>query len=125
MNEKTQTMPTDSQQALLDEVRIIPLIGAKARQRFQEVLDQHHYLGKIKPVGEQLYYVAADAKGGLAGSAAVQLARQASQASGCLDRMYPCPTRATLKFDRQQQPLSNSAPALRSQSGLTGAAFDS
>ena len=64
MNEKTQTMPTDSQQALLDEVRIIPLIGAKARQRFQEVLDQHHYLGKIKPVGEQLYYVAIDAKGG-------------------------------------------------------------
>jgi len=64
MNEKTQTMPTDSQQALLDEVRIIRLIGAKARQRFQEVLDQHHYLGKIKPVGEQLYYVATDAKGG-------------------------------------------------------------
>ena len=54
MNEKTQTMPTDSQQALLDDVRIIPLIGAKARQRFHEVLDQHHYLGKIKPVGEHV-----------------------------------------------------------------------
>jgi len=57
-------MPAGAQQTLLDEIRIVPLVGAKARHRFQEVLDEHHYLGKIKPVGEQLYYVALDAKGG-------------------------------------------------------------
>jgi Domain of unknown function (DUF4338)/DDE_Tnp_1-associated len=57
-------MPTGAEQALLDEIRIVPLVGAKARHRFQEVLDEHHYLGKIRPVGEQFYYVALDAKGG-------------------------------------------------------------
>jgi len=64
MSKNTHQLPTACQQALLEEVRIIPLVGAKARHRFQEALDEHHYLGKIKPVGEQLYYVAVDAKGG-------------------------------------------------------------
>jgi len=63
MSKKTLQMPNDSEQALLGEVRIILLTGAKARRRFQEVLDQYHYLGKLKPMGEQLYYVAVDAKG--------------------------------------------------------------
>ena len=64
MTTVTQKMPTASEQALLDEVRIIPLLGAKAHRRFQELLDQHHYLGKIRAVGEQFYYVAVDAQGG-------------------------------------------------------------
>jgi len=33
------------------------------RRRFQRLLDRHHYLGGVKAVGEQLYYVAVDARG--------------------------------------------------------------
>jgi hypothetical protein len=33
------------------------------RRRFQRLLQQHHYLGALKPVGEQMYYVALDAQG--------------------------------------------------------------
>jgi len=64
MSKNTLRMPKDCEQALLAGIRIIPLTGATARRRFQEKLAQHHYLGKLKPMGEQLYYVAVDAKGG-------------------------------------------------------------
>jgi hypothetical protein len=33
------------------------------RRRFQRLLHQHHYLGGLKPVGEQMYYAAVDAQG--------------------------------------------------------------
>jgi len=56
-------MPTESQQALLEDVRVILVPQPKDRQRFQRLLDRHHYLGRLKPVGEQLYYVAVDAQG--------------------------------------------------------------
>ena len=55
-------MPKASEQTLLEEIRVIPLLGAKARRRFQQALDEYHYLGKIHPVGEQIYYVAVDSK---------------------------------------------------------------
>jgi len=57
-------MPNACQQTLLEQVRVVPLSEIKARCRFQQLLDKHHYLGSIKPVGEQLYYVALDARGG-------------------------------------------------------------
>ena len=53
----------DAQQALLDQVRIVPVTEPQERRRFQRLLQQHHYLGALKPVGEQMYYAAVDAQG--------------------------------------------------------------
>jgi len=33
------------------------------RRRFQRLLQKHHYLGSLKPVGEQMYYAAVDVQG--------------------------------------------------------------
>jgi hypothetical protein len=33
------------------------------RERFKQLLDEHHYLGSLKAVGERLHYVATDARG--------------------------------------------------------------
>jgi len=63
MSKKAPPKPTASEQALLDEVRLILIPQAKDRQRFQRLLKAHHYLGGLKPVGEQLYYAAVDAQG--------------------------------------------------------------
>jgi len=63
MREKKVRMPTEAEQALLDEVRVVLIPKAKQRRRFQRLLERHHYLGGLKPVGEQLYYAAVDAKG--------------------------------------------------------------
>jgi hypothetical protein len=38
-------------------------LAAIERRRFQRLLQQHHYLGGLKPVGEQMYYAAVDARG--------------------------------------------------------------
>jgi hypothetical protein len=53
----------DTEQALLDQVRIVLVTEPDERRRFQRLLQQHHYLGALKPVGEQMYYVAVDAQG--------------------------------------------------------------
>ena len=63
MSKITQRMPTEVQQALLEEVRVILIPQRQDRRRFQRLLERHHYLGRLKPVGEQLYYVAVDAQG--------------------------------------------------------------
>ena len=63
MSKKAPPKPTASEQALLDEVRVVLIPQAKDRQRFQRLLQAHHYLGSLKPVGEQLYYAAVDAQG--------------------------------------------------------------
>jgi len=52
-----------SEQALLKEVRVVLVTDAEERRRFQGLLAKHHYLGRIKAVGEQLYYVAVDGQG--------------------------------------------------------------
>jgi hypothetical protein len=56
-------MATQSEQALPEDVRAILISKPKQRRRFQRLLDRHHYLGGLKPVGEQLYYAAVDGKG--------------------------------------------------------------
>lgn len=63
MNKAARGKSPASEQVLLDEVRVVLLPQAKARQRFQRLLKTHHYLGGLKPVGEQLYYAAVDAQG--------------------------------------------------------------
>jgi len=52
-----------TEQALLDQVRIVPVTERDDRRHFQRLLQQHHYLGALKPVGEQMYYAAVDAQG--------------------------------------------------------------
>jgi hypothetical protein len=54
--------PDAQEQAVLDEV-CVRLLEPDEIKRCHELLDQHHYLGSLKPVGERLYYVAADAAG--------------------------------------------------------------
>ena len=63
MSKKTRFTPTATEQTLLEEVRVVLIPQAKDRQRFQRLLKEQHYLGSLKPVGEQLYYVAADSQG--------------------------------------------------------------
>jgi hypothetical protein len=63
MRNPTRRLPSAPQQALLQDVQVILISEKRDRQRFQLLLKRHHYLGAIKPVGEQLYYVAVDAKG--------------------------------------------------------------
>ena len=45
---------------MLEELRVVLLPEANNRRRFQNLFHTHHYLGGLKPVGEQLYYVAVD-----------------------------------------------------------------
>ena len=53
----------DAEQALLDHVHVVLVTEPDERRRFQRLLQQHHYLGGLKPVGEQMYYAAVDAQG--------------------------------------------------------------
>jgi hypothetical protein len=50
------------QQHPLDQVRLW-VASPPEVLRIQRLLEQHHYLGRIRPVGERLYYVASDSKG--------------------------------------------------------------
>jgi hypothetical protein len=55
--------PTEREQRILEQVRVRPL-RADERSRFMRLLDRHHYLGGLQPVGEQMLYVAVTARGG-------------------------------------------------------------
>jgi len=57
---KPRCLPDQVQQRLLQGVRV-DLATASQLPRLNELLDQHHYLGSLRPVGERLYYVARDA----------------------------------------------------------------
>lgn len=54
-----------SEPALIDleQVRLIPITDKEERRHFQRLLRKHHYLGGLRAVGEQFYYVAVDAQG--------------------------------------------------------------
>jgi hypothetical protein len=55
---KTQQPPLP----LLKEVRV-DLASAAQIPRINKLLDQHHYLGCLRPVGQRLYYIARDGAG--------------------------------------------------------------
>jgi len=55
-------MPNLEEPALLDPVQV-RLAEKNDLPRFHRLLDQHHYLKRIKPVGERLEYLATDAQG--------------------------------------------------------------
>ena len=59
---KTLRLPDCDQQALLDQVQV-RLLERTELERFKELLDEYHYLGRLKAVGERLHYVATDAQG--------------------------------------------------------------
>jgi hypothetical protein len=59
---KPLRLPDSLQQAILDQLQVRLLERSELRQA-NRLLDQHHYLGALKPVGERLYYVATDADG--------------------------------------------------------------
>jgi hypothetical protein len=57
-----QIGPDSEQQQLLDEVKV-QLGERRDLPRLQSLLRRHHYLGMLRPVGEQLFYVAVDGQG--------------------------------------------------------------
>ena len=54
---------TEREQRLVEQVRV-RIIRADERKRFMRLLAKHHYLGELKPVGEQMLYIAVTANGG-------------------------------------------------------------
>lgn len=54
-------LPDQAQQQFLQEVHVELATSAQIAQ-VDQLLDQHHYLGSLQPVGERLYYIAQDAQ---------------------------------------------------------------
>lgn len=52
--------PPEPDQQLLNEARVVLVSEPKERRRFQKLLNQHHCLGGLKAVGEQVYCAALD-----------------------------------------------------------------
>lgn len=65
MPQHTPPLTTD-QQHLLDGIRI-RLLAPDELPRAQQLLEEHHYLGGLKPVGERLHYALTDAQDGWLG----------------------------------------------------------
>jgi hypothetical protein len=55
-------MPSLEEQTILDNLQA-RLLQPSELERCHQLLDQHHYLGSPKPVGERLYYVVTDTQG--------------------------------------------------------------
>jgi hypothetical protein len=61
MSHKSQCAPAE-EQALLEQLQV-RLLQPSELDRCHELLDQHHYLKSLQPVGERLYYAGTDAQG--------------------------------------------------------------
>ena len=61
MRQSITSLPV-AQQQLLDGIQI-RLLAQDELPRAQQLLDEHHYLGGLKPVGERLHYAVTDAHG--------------------------------------------------------------
>ena len=59
---KPKRLPDHGQQQLLKEVRVALATTAELPE-INHLLDPHHYLGRLQPVGERLHYIARDAAG--------------------------------------------------------------
>ena len=53
----------DNDTTALDDIKILQLTELGDQRRLQSLLRKHHYLGSLKPVGERMFYAAADAQG--------------------------------------------------------------
>jgi hypothetical protein len=47
----------------LEDIQIQPLVEPSDQRRLQSLLQKHHYLGRVKPVGERMLYAALDRSG--------------------------------------------------------------
>jgi hypothetical protein len=56
-------MPNSDEQAVLASLQVRLVESEEELKRFHQLLDEQHYLGAPKPVGERLYYVVTDAQG--------------------------------------------------------------
>lgn len=59
---KPNRLPDPHQQRLIEEVQV-RLADRKQLPRIHKLLDEHHYLGSLKPVGERVFYIATDVRG--------------------------------------------------------------
>ena len=59
---KPARLPNLEEQQVLQDVRVTPA-PSKQLARIHRLLDEHHYLGSLKPVGERVYYVATTSAG--------------------------------------------------------------
>jgi hypothetical protein len=59
---KTVRKPKPEEQVVLESLQL-RIAEASELKRCHQLLDEHHYLGSPKPVGERLYYVVTDAQG--------------------------------------------------------------
>ena len=59
---QTVRKPAPEQQAVLESLQLRVAEPCELK-RCHQLLDEHHYLGSPKPVGERLYYVVTDAQG--------------------------------------------------------------
>lgn len=59
---KALRKPSPEKQTILDNLQARLLLPSEL-ERCHQLLDQHHYLGSPKPVGERLYYVVTDPQG--------------------------------------------------------------
>jgi hypothetical protein len=56
-------LPSEQEQKLVAGVQV-RLLRSSERPRFMRLLKRHHYLGELRPVGEQILYVAVGPNGG-------------------------------------------------------------
>lgn len=62
---KTQPrLPSEKEQRIVDTIRVRPIKPAE-RAKCMRMLERHHYLGALQPVGEQVIYVATGPCGGV------------------------------------------------------------
>ena len=54
--------PRPEEQTVLERLQV-SLLESVDLKRCNQLLEEHHYLGSVKPVGERLYYVATDPQG--------------------------------------------------------------
>lgn len=113
---QTARAATDTGSASLAGVRIQLLPTAKAKARARRLLAQHHYLGDVRAVGEQLFYALPDARGDWLG---VVVFCAASRRLRARDRWI-----GWTEEQRRRLPLPAPAQQDLSQSGLPFPALD-
>jgi hypothetical protein len=59
-------LPSEKEQWIVETIRVRPIKPAE-RAKCMRLLEEHHYLGAIQPVGEQILYVATGPCGGIRG----------------------------------------------------------
>jgi len=57
---KPKRLPDTDEQELLNGLRV-QVAAPQQLPRIQKLLEEHHSLGSVRPVGERLYYIATDA----------------------------------------------------------------